>query len=225
MVFDHKNGNKDRVREIKQYFRENGEKYSENCVTLIWTSVGIYGSLINSALVVDAVNTDKQLKKDDFQYYFDKLEECKLDYKFVIDKCITYIRILNSAITDGYYSNNEERKAYRATHKDVMPNIKPGQEFRIINYAATSTKKSVAEEYFLKRDPENLIIVEFLIPEGCMNAGLINQIGKSEHSYEEELLIPPYTLAKMISRDRESIKVEIATDNKSKGFEVPVTCV
>ena len=169
MIFDRKNGNKDRVDDINRYYEENGERYSENCVTLIWTSVGIYGCLINSALVVDAVNTDKQLKKDDFQYYFGILEKCKLDYKFVIEKCIKYIRILNSAITDGYYSNNEERKAYRATHKDVMPNIKPGQEFRIINYAATSTQKSVAEEYFLKRDPENLIIVEFLIPDAVVN--------------------------------------------------------
>ena len=104
------------------------------CVTLIWTSDTKITDLINCALVIDAITLydyDEKL----FKHYFDQLEEHNLDCASVITNSIKFCRILNSYIVDeGTSYNTCKRITYRGIHKSIIPNVKVGQTFRVVNW-------------------------------------------------------------------------------------------
>ena len=113
------------------------EEYSEDsikCVTMIWTADTCLSKLIKSALIVDSVCTFK-LNQKDYQYYYDILESKKTSFRKVIMKSIKFMRLLNTYIVDiGTMFNKKKRTTYRGTRKFVLPNIKPGGTFRIVNW-------------------------------------------------------------------------------------------
>ena len=66
-------------------------------------------------------------------------------------------------------------------------------------------------------------MVKFAIPEYCLNAGKINEFGKSKYPEEKETLLPPYTAVRMKKRKKDYIFVEVAQDNKKLNFNMDVT--
>ena len=75
------------------------------------------------------------------------------------------------------------------------------------------TTQKIADEY-----GDGRIIVECNIKELCFNAGKINKFGQSVSPSDEETLMPPYTVVKLISREADYVKVDVAQDNKNHNF-------
>ena len=66
-------------------------------------------------------------------------------------------------------------------------------------------------------------MVEFLIEEGCFNAGRINKFGKSKDS-TDETLIPPYTVVTLIKKEDNYAVLKVAKDNKDYHFDMDMSC-
>ena len=127
-------GNIQMAQNILNLYESCGIEDYAKCVTTIWTSQTAITNLINSALVIDAVEAFG-LKQSKFQYHFDQFEDSKVSYETVLERSMKFIRILNSCIVDmGTFYNTKDRVTYRGIHKDVMQNVKVGQAFRVVNW-------------------------------------------------------------------------------------------
>ena len=152
------------------------------------------------------------------------------------------MRLLNSCIVDkGFIYNTKDRKTFRGIDKEILKEVKEGQEFRFITWNATSKYKSKAEEFmnkprekntedskekFDKRSREKYgsteesTLVQFNIKKYCYNAGKINKFGESEYSSEEETLIPPYSVCVVKKIRPEYFELDLARDNKTLDFKM-----
>lgn len=62
------------------------------------------------------------------------------------------------------------------------------------------------------------VIVKFVIPASCYNAGNILKFGGSVYPSEFETLIPPYTVAKLSKKSELYAEILICKDNKNVSF-------
>ena len=126
--------------------------------------------------------------------------------------------MLGSMVKDlGTPFNTEDRVTYRGVYKTVLPNVEVDDVFRLTNWIWSSTNRKVAEDY-KKNKGDRGIIIEYHIPAGCKNAGIINKFGKSSNPNEEETLMPPYTAVKMKSRDEDKVVLIVAKDSENEEF-------
>ena len=157
-IFASTDNGKSTADAITNYYKVHGSKDKAKCVTLIWTSDRRITDLINCALVIDAISLYEYDKKM-FKYYFDKLDELKVDYTLVISKSIKFIRILNSSIVDkGTPLNTSKRVTYRGIHKSIIPNVKVGQTFRVVNWMCTSESLDIAKSISTHLGKDRLIV-------------------------------------------------------------------
>ena len=63
-------------------------------------------------------------------------------------------------------------------------------------------------------------MIEFNIEKYCRNAGRINKLAKSAYSYEEETLIPPYSVCIVKSKEKGKVVLDLAQDNNDNDFLV-----
>jgi len=113
---------------------------------------------------------------------------------------IAFIRALTSALVLQFPHEMITYRGSKMTQEDYNK-LSVGQYFRIPYFVATSLSPSVAEIF--KKSPW---CWEFHIPEGCPNACDISQYS----AYDEgEVLLPPYTLVKILSKTNSKIVVSV----------------
>ena len=151
---------------ILKIYRELREDQIK-CIISMWTISIEFTTIMNCALVVDAVNTYPNLDRDDFEFYFESLEKRNLDYKTIIDNTVKFMRLLNTIIVDKATPyNDEDRVTYRGVSKTILPGIEVGEIFRIANWLATSENKAVGEKFTERYDDDDQLIIELHIKEG-----------------------------------------------------------
>jgi hypothetical protein len=194
-------------------------KDDDEAAVRIWTSNTSITEAINLALMMDAYKTF-DLKEIDVKYIESKLKELKLDYKEVIENSIKFIRRVNTVLIDVWtVKNTEDRTVYRGVNAKLFPNVKVGDEFRIVNFSWTSELEDTAE-WFSKTpgSGEANTILTMEIPKFCFNAGKIACYSEYE-DWEKETLIPPYTSCKLLSKDGDNMHLVVAQDNLNASFK------
>jgi hypothetical protein len=192
-------------------------KDDDEAAVRIWTWSILITRAINLALMMDAYNTF-DLKEIDVKYIKSELKKMKLDYKEVIENSIKFIRRVNTVLIDVWTDKNtEDRLVYRGVPAKLFPNVKVGDEFRIVNFSWTSENLNMAKEFSKPKDhggKETIITMEIL--KQCCNAGKIACYSESPH--EKETLIPPYTSCKLVSKDGDNMHLVVAQDNLNASF-------
>ena len=209
------------VKRIEELYQTWGSDDSK-CVTSIWTCSTLLTGVINSTLVVDAVESYKGYDKKDFSHHFAVFKKTGLSKEFIISNSMKFIRLLNSCIVDeGTFYNTEDRVTYRGVPEATISKQEVGQTFRVANWLCTSENSSTAEGF----KKLNGTIIEFNIKKGCLNAGRINKFGISEYPGEAETLIPPYTVVKIVSKEYNGkyVTLDVAKDNKYHDFKMAIT--
>lgn len=136
--------------------------------------------------------------------------------KEILKKIAPFCRVLNRNITDeGTQYNREDRIVYRRIRYAGLKGIKPGDSFRMVNYACSSScsDKTNFGEYILK----------IKVKCDCFNAGQINKFGVSCFENEEETLIPPYSFFTCEKIEGKHWTLSLAQDNKAHPVEMKVT--
>ncbi|CAI2367122.1 unnamed protein product [Moneuplotes crassus] len=202
-------------------FAEDNKNDPIKAIMHIWTRWTSVTQPINYALMLDGYATfhcdynDKKFIEKDFKMKY------KHDYKTVIKHTIKFIRMVNYFIVSIATKNNtEDRTTYRGVPAKIFKNIEVGQKFRVMNFQCTSDENNIADSFACKASStdENYTCVEYKIPKGCYNAGMIREYGFQVFSNEKETLIPPYTCCKLVNKDGNNMTVEVTYDNKSESF-------
>jgi hypothetical protein len=193
-------------------------KDDDEAAVRIWTSSRDITKPINLALMMDAYNTF-DLKEIDVKYIKSELKKMKLDYKEVIENSIKFIRRVNTVLIDVWtVKNTKERTVYRGVPAKLFPNVKEGDEFRIVNFWWTSSNIDEAKKFSnYSGSGEGNTYLELTIPKFCFNAGIISCYSMFET--EEETLIPPYTCCKLVSKVGDKMYLRVAQDNLHASFD------
>lgn len=106
----------------------------DKIIVNLWVGSTEITKPINLSLMMDAYYTF-DLKEIDIDYIKSQLKKLGVDYEHVIKHSIKFIRRLNTLIVDVCtYKNSEERIVYRGVNAKLFPNVKVGEEFRIVNF-------------------------------------------------------------------------------------------
>lgn len=130
-------------------------------------------------------------------------------------------RVLNKILVS--YFPSTDVVTYRGSQmtKSHYSAIHAGTQYRVAMFVASSLDFDVAER-FVRFEPER-VIIKFLIPEGCNNAGFLGVEFYPEQ--EREYLMPPYTAIEIMSkscfREYLLLSVRVCKDNKDSPLDLP----
>jgi len=102
-----------------------------------------------------------------------------------------FIRGLAHGLNEKNPSQMITYRGSRSPNMKIIVQLSPGTLFRMPYFVAASTNRDKAKDFGS--------IVEFHIPDRCPNARLIQYLSKFEE--ESEVLLPPYTLVRVITND------------------------
>jgi len=136
------------------------------------------------------------------------------------------IRAINSGLATPL---NESILVYRGSRlsKEQTSTMKEGTLYRFSMFASTTMFKKVALQFKVT------VLLELNIPKGCLNACKIQHL--SQFGAEGEVLLPPYTLVKCVSKSDDVIRFDVLDnligtgDNNEKdstdiGFVESICC-
>lgn len=176
----------------------------------IWTQFSAVTQPINYALMIDGYTTfglgyQNELQKNFLIKTLD--EEYDRDYKDIIKYTIKFIRMVNYCIVKKCTEKNTaNRITYRGINASLFPNVEVGQTFRVMNFQCTSSELSTPTAFsgWNNASEEDKTLITFQIPEGCFNAGMIQEYACDDYKSQKETLIPPYTACKLTKKVKEN---------------------
>ena len=124
-----------------------------------------------------------------------------MDDEKELEKWMPFIRALNSELTMKKQSRMICYRGSKMSLKDFSI-FKKDFVYRIPYYIATSTDKNIAENW-----PKQNYLIQFNIPKDCPNAASIKHLSK--YPFEEEVLMPPYTAVRVVSKSEKLLIVDV----------------
>ena len=124
------------------------------------------------------------------------------------------IRSVNLFITN--HKINKNIVTYRGSHMVLQQArlLVVGQKYRISKFLPTSTDYQAATQF------KSQFMVQLNIPKNCHNAAFVHKY--SRYPNESEVLLPPYTVIKVISVNFVTNLIVVNVfDNKSQDLELP----
>ena len=103
--------------------------------------------------------------------------------------------------------------------ENFLINVQEGETFRFIPWNSFSFWEDIKLEENFNEDKDS-ILIQLNIGENCYNAGLINCFGESLYAFENETIIPPYSVWKVKKHNRNEIVLDLAKDNSEFGFDM-----
>jgi hypothetical protein len=165
------------VEDLKCFLGEDDnkklDKYAkiENPLTAVmhmWTRLTNLTTRINFALILDGYNTFRitDKSKDIMEKH---LNENRFTYKYIIEKSIKFMRMVNYCIVSKCSEHNtEDRETHRGIRAEIFQNIEKGQSFRVMQFLCTSEKEEIAKQFITGNEDfvEEKTLVHFQIPKG-----------------------------------------------------------
>jgi hypothetical protein len=90
-------------------------------------------------------------------------------YKYIIEKSIKFIRMVNYCIVSKCSEHNtEDRKTHRGISAKIFQNIEEGQWFRVMQFLCTSENEEKAKGFTCMNEDffKEKTLVHFQIPKG-----------------------------------------------------------